>query len=102
MSPAGFHSQGRVTNYLHYMGRILTEVLPLVTDHFSVPDWVAGLAIKLQQDLTILPASRDFLAYMTSLIFGGPSSGNSFVESAQVVRGLLSFGFSMDIPKHIF
>ena len=47
MSPAGFHSQGRVTNYLHYMGRFFTQVLPLFTDHFSVPDWVAGLAIKL-------------------------------------------------------
>jgi hypothetical protein len=52
--------------------------------------------------MTVLPASRDFLAYLTSLVFGGPSSGNSFIESAQVVRSLLQFGFSMGIPKHIF
>jgi len=47
MSPAGFHSHGRVTNYMHYIGRFFTEVLPLITDHFSVPDWVAASAIKL-------------------------------------------------------
>lgn len=89
MSPAGFHSHGRVTNYLHYLGRFFVEALPLVTDHFSVPDWAVGLAIKLKQDLTVLPASRDFLAYLSSLLMGGPSSGNSFIESAQVVRSLL-------------
>jgi hypothetical protein len=102
MSPAGFHSHGRVTPYLHYLGRFFVEALPLFTDHFSVPDWAIGLAIKLQQDLTVLPASRDFLAYLSSLLMGGPSSGNSFIESAQVVRSLLQFGFSMGIPKHIF
>jgi hypothetical protein len=48
MSPAGFHSQGRITPYLHYIGKFFCGVLPLFTDHFSVPDWIIGPALKLQ------------------------------------------------------
>lgn len=47
MSPAGFHSKGRVTPYLHHIGKIFYHVLPMITSHFCVPDSLIGLLAKL-------------------------------------------------------
>ena len=100
MSPAGFHS--RVTIYLDIIGRAFVYGLAKMTDHFSVPQILIDLATKLKTELDTMPASRDLTSYISSLIVGGASSGNTFMTSAQVMRSLLQFGFSMGIPKHVF
>ena len=48
ISPAGFHSHGRVTPYMHYIGNIFYHVLPLLFDHVALPDLMIGLLSKLQ------------------------------------------------------
>ena len=98
MSPAGMHTHGRVTPYLHYIGRGFYEILPYFTSHISMPDCLISLAAKLQQDM-MTPASSDLLAYLASLILGGDSKGETFVQSARVVHSVLQFGFSLGIPR---
>jgi pimeloyl-ACP methyl ester carboxylesterase len=48
ISPAGFHSHGKVTPYIHYIGEVLCNLLPLFFDHIALPDQMIGLISKLQ------------------------------------------------------
>lgn len=89
MSPAGFHTKSRVTPYLDLIGRFMVHGLAKVTDHFAVPQIMIDLATKLKTELDAMPASRDLISYWTSLIVGGASSGNTFIESAQMMRSVL-------------
>ena len=82
MSPAGFHSRERVTPYLELIGRFFVHVLANITNHFSVPNLIIDLATKLKTELDHLPATRDLCSYISSLVVGGASSGNTFIESA--------------------
>ena len=47
MSPAGFHTKGRATPYLHHIGQIFYYVLPYITSHICVPDSLVGWLAKL-------------------------------------------------------
>ena len=103
MSPAGFHSKGRVTPYMHYVGIFFYYLLPLVFDHIALPDCMIGLVQKLQQDLTSSPASRDLLNYCFALLMGGKAAGNdSVTRSARMVNSMIQFGFSTDLAKQFF
>lgn len=103
MSPAGFHTEGRVTPYMHYIGLMFYHVIPALVDHISLPDSMIGLISKLQQDVVSWPASRDLLQYITSLIIGGTSHGDSvMVRSASLVSSMIKFGFSTDLAKQFF
>lgn len=48
ISPAGFHTNGRVTPYMHYIGNFFNHVLPCLVDHISLPDFMICLMAKLQ------------------------------------------------------
>jgi hypothetical protein len=98
MSPAGFHTIERVTPYLHVIGKFFSDVMPYFCSHFHVPDCVVSLASKIMKDVTMGPASRDLLAYMVSLVVGGDSTGETFVQSTRVTHAILEFGFSFGIP----
>ena len=102
MSPAGFHTKSRVTNYIDFIGRAFVYGMAKFTDHFSIPEALFNLATKLKTELDAMPASRDFASYICSLVVGGKSSGQTFFESAQVFKSVMHFGFSMGIPGHIF
>lgn len=60
-----------------------------VTDHFAVPNLIIDLALKLKAELDAMPASRDLLSYMSSLVVGGASSGSTFLESSNVMKSVL-------------
>jgi len=102
MSPAGFHTKQRVTPYLDAIGKCFVYGIAKVTDHFSVPEIIIELGAKLKTELDVMPASRDLISYCSSLVVGGNSSGTTFMQSAQLMRSVLQFGFSMGIPKHIY
>ena len=40
------------------------------------------MAVKLKTELDDMPASRDLFSYMSYLVVGGASSGNTYLESA--------------------
>ena len=48
LSPAGIHTRERVTNYMHYIGLFFYYLLPMVTSHVALPDFVRRLLQKLQ------------------------------------------------------
>ena len=102
MSPAGFHTRGRVTPYLRIIGRFFYHILPLMTSHICVPDLLIGWAAKLHQDLISSPSSRDLIHYFSSLILGGSVEGESFLQSNLIIKSMLSFGFSVDVPRQVF
>lgn len=103
MSPAGIHTKGRVTPYMHYIGLMFYHVIPALIDHISLPDSMIGFISKLQQDVVSWPASRDLLQYITSLILGGTSHGDGVVvRSARIVSSMIKFGFSTDLAKQFF
>lgn len=51
LSPAGFHSKGRVTPYMHYIGLAFYKVFPLFFDHFALPDFMITIISKAMQDI---------------------------------------------------
>lgn len=82
ISPAGFHTKGRVTPYMHYIGNFFYHVLPLLVDHISLPDFAIGLFSKLQQDMIAWSVTRNICQYMCSKVVGG---NGDFVKSARMV-----------------
>ena len=48
MSPAGFHTLGRVTPYMHYIGIMFYHIIPALVDHIALPEFMIGLISKLQ------------------------------------------------------
>lgn len=99
ISPAGFHSFGRVTNAMHYIGHAFYYILPLFCDHIALPDSMVGLLTKLKQELIAWGPSRSLCQYLTGKVVGG---NGDFIKSARVVQSTLQFGFSMDLAKQFF
>ena len=47
ISPAGIHTQGRVSLYLDFIGNFFYRILPLFVDHVALPDCMVALLQKL-------------------------------------------------------
>lgn len=75
--------------YLDVIGRFFVYGMANFVDHFAIPEILIDLATKLKMELDAMPSCRDLAAYITSLVVGGPSSGQTFMESATVLRSVL-------------
>lgn len=104
ISPAGIHTQGRVSLYLDFIGNFFYRILPLFTDHVALPDCMVAFLQKLQQDTLAMPAVNDLLQYLASKIIGGQASSQngSFLQSAKIVQSILFHGFSAGVPAQIY
>lgn len=89
MSPAGFHTKARVTYYLDAIGKFFVYGLSRVTDHFAMPELIIEMGTKLQTELQSIPATRDLLSYVSSLVVGGQSTGKTFYQSSHLMKSLL-------------
>ena len=47
ISPAGIHTQGRVSLYMDLIGNFFYRILPLFVDHVALPDCMIALLQKL-------------------------------------------------------
>ena len=78
-----------MTNYLDFIGRFFVYGLANFVDHFAIPEILIDLAVKMKQELDAMPSCRDLAAFITSLVVGGPSFGQTFIESASLLRSML-------------
>lgn len=94
LAPAGthFHANWVIKRF----GQLCTYVLPIFADGAYVPDFFMTAAHKLMNDVKELPATNDFVTYLTSQLWGGPSHGRLAVvtKSSKIFASTVHFGFS--------
>jgi len=101
LSPAGLHRT--ITPHLWAMGSFFYNVVSRFASGIGMPTLLVSLMAKVHQDMKQLPAARDLMTYMSSLVLGGQAYGDSpVVKSSKIVTSVLLFGFSMRIPVHFW
>ena len=94
LAPAGTHYHANWV--IKRFGQICTYVLPMFSDGACVPDFLMTAAHKVLNDIKDLPATNDFVTYLSSQALGGPSHGTGTLvtKSSKILASTIHFGFS--------